>query len=120
MSMETAGPGVPPGPYVLVMPAQVTLADVPPLCERLRELYGDGAGEVVCDLAALTRADLASVEAVARLRLTARRAGRGVTLRNARPELLSLLELVGLGATGADDTVPPGPHTVTRPRSGPG
>ncbi len=60
---------------VLVVPHPVTFADVPLLCERLRGLYGGGAREVVCDLAAVTRADLAAVEAVARLRLTARRAG---------------------------------------------
>ncbi|WP_228386862.1 STAS domain-containing protein [Streptomyces katsurahamanus] len=78
------------------MPPRVTFADVPPLCERLRALYGAGADDVVCDLAALTRADLATVEAVARLRLTARRAGRGVRMRNAGPELLALLTLAGL------------------------
>ncbi|WP_407698132.1 STAS domain-containing protein [Streptomyces jumonjinensis] len=111
MSMENADPAGPVtpadpavlvgpadllGPAVLVMPPRVTLADVPPLCERLRALYGAGADDVVCDLAALTRADLATVEAVARLRLTARRAGRGVRMRNAGPELLALLTLAGL------------------------
>ncbi|MFK0175779.1 STAS domain-containing protein [Streptomyces xanthochromogenes] len=82
---------------VLVVPHPVTFADVPLLCERLRGLYGGGAREVVCDLAAVTRADLAAVEAVARLRLTARRAGRRVRMRNAGAGLVALLELVGLG-----------------------
>lgn len=84
-------------PPVLVVPAPVTFADVPLLCERLRGLYGAGAREVVCDLAALTRADLAAVEAVARLRLTARRAGGRVQMRNAGAGLVALLELAGLG-----------------------
>ncbi|MFD7535817.1 STAS domain-containing protein [Streptomyces sp. NPDC059819] len=83
---------------VLVVPGPVTFADVPHLCERLRGLYGGGAREVVCDLAALTRADLAAVEAVARLRLTARRAGRRVRMRNAGAGLVALLELAGLGS----------------------
>ncbi|MFF3154061.1 STAS domain-containing protein [Streptomyces sp. NPDC057910] len=82
---------------VLVVPDPVTFADVPHLCERLRRLYGGGAAEVVCDLAAVTRADLAAVEAVARLRLTARRAGRRVRMRNAGAGLVALLELTGLG-----------------------
>ncbi|MFD7336985.1 lipid asymmetry maintenance protein MlaB [Streptomyces violascens] len=82
---------------VLVVPDPVTFADVPLLCERLRGLYGAGAREVVCDLAALTRADLVAVEVVARLRLTARRAGGRVRMRNAGAGLVALLELAGLG-----------------------
>ncbi|WP_438292083.1 STAS domain-containing protein [Streptomyces sp. HUAS TT7] len=82
---------------VLVVPDPVTFADVPLLCERLRGLYGGGAREVVCDLAALTRADLVAVEVVARLRLTARRAGGRVLMRNAGAGLVALLELTGLG-----------------------
>ncbi|MFJ8312681.1 MULTISPECIES: STAS domain-containing protein [unclassified Streptomyces] len=83
-------------PTVLVVPGPVTFADVPLLCERLRVLYGAGVEEVVCDLAALTRADLAAVEAVARLRLTARRAGGRLRMRNAGAGLGALLELAGL------------------------
>ncbi|MBX7465703.1 lipid asymmetry maintenance protein MlaB [Streptomyces sp. NPDC056132] len=84
-------------PPVLVLPDPLTFADVPLLCERLRGLYGAGAHVVVCDLAALSRADLAAVEAVARLRLTARRAGGRVVLRNAGAGLVALLDLTGLG-----------------------
>ncbi|WP_329022616.1 STAS domain-containing protein [Streptomyces sp. NBC_00690] len=106
MSVETADP-VGSGPVVLIVSAPVTFADVPPLCARLQALYGAGADEVVCDLAELTRADLASVEAVARLRLTARRAGRTVRMRNAGPELLALLTLMGLdGLTRPDGAAP--------------
>ncbi|WP_257583788.1 STAS domain-containing protein [Streptomyces sp. TLI_146] len=86
----------PTEPARLVVPAPVTLADVPPLCERLRALYAAGAREVVCDVGALVRADLAAVEAVARLRLTARRAGGRLTIRNAGPGLVALLRLAGL------------------------
>jgi MFS superfamily sulfate permease-like transporter len=82
---------------VLVVPDSLTFADVPSLCERLRGLFVSGAAEVVCDLGAVTRADLAAVEAVARLRLTARRAGGRVLLRNAGAGLVALLELTGLG-----------------------
>jgi hypothetical protein len=43
------------------------------------------------------RPDLATVEAVARLHLHARRLGCAVRLRDLCPELAALLELVGLG-----------------------
>ncbi|MFF1478610.1 STAS domain-containing protein [Streptomyces sp. NPDC058301] len=86
----------PTEPAHLVVPAPVTLADVPPLCERLRALYAAGAREVVCDVGGLVRADLAAVEAVARLRLTARRAGGRIEIRNAGPGLMALLRLAGL------------------------
>ncbi|ANW18488.1 STAS domain-containing protein [Streptomyces clavuligerus] len=85
-----------PTVFVLVVPEGITLADVPPLCERLRALYADGAHSVVCDLGALERADLAAVEAVARLRLTARRAGRELRTRDTPPALRALLALAGL------------------------
>ncbi|WP_234386505.1 STAS domain-containing protein [Streptomyces sp. ERV7] len=88
----------PTEPALLVVPSPTALSDVPPLCERLRALYAAGAREVVCDVGALVRADLAAVEAVARLCLTARRAGGRLTIRNAGPGLVALLELTGLTA----------------------
>ncbi|GLF97735.1 STAS domain-containing protein [Streptomyces yaizuensis] len=95
MSIESPGQAAPAGP-VIVLPARVTPADVPPLCARLSELYGQGAPSVDCDLAAVERADLAVVEALARLRLAARRAGRGIRVVNAGPGVRALLTLVGL------------------------
>ncbi|WP_262006989.1 STAS domain-containing protein [Streptomyces sp. FIT100] len=62
----------------------------------------DAAGEVICDAGRLMVADLTAVNAIARLRLTARRLGRCLLLRNAAPELLALLDLVGLGEDGPD------------------
>ncbi|MFG2148902.1 STAS domain-containing protein [Streptomyces sp. NPDC048696] len=81
---------------VLVMPARLAFIDVPPLCAQLEALYAAGSAEVVCDLGALIRADLTAVETVARLRLTAARAGGRLTIRNAGPGLVALLTLVGL------------------------
>ncbi|MEU1073946.1 MULTISPECIES: STAS domain-containing protein [unclassified Streptomyces] len=83
-------------PALLVVPSPLALADVPALCARLRSLYAAGAREVVCDVGGLVRADLAAVEAVARLRLTARRAGGGLSLRGVGPGLAALLHLTGL------------------------
>ena len=50
---------------------------------------------IPCDVSSLD-ADLSTVDALARLRLLARRAGHEVRLQNASPELWALLSLVGL------------------------
>ncbi|MEV6792478.1 STAS domain-containing protein [Streptomyces sp. NPDC051320] len=85
------------GPIALVVAGPVGRADVPRLCAELRALLtSTGASVVDCDVGALTCPDLAAVEAVVRLRLTARRHGSRVRLRNAAPALVALLELVGL------------------------
>jgi hypothetical protein len=51
---------------------------------------------VTCDVTALGHPDAASVEALARLQLLARRSGCRVRLRHACIELRDLLELMGL------------------------
>ncbi|MEV7197144.1 STAS domain-containing protein [Streptomyces sp. NPDC093510] len=72
-------------------------ADVPHLCERVAAArHGPDGGDVICDVAAVTTADLTTVDAVARLHLAARRAGGRIRLRNPGPGLLALLGLVGL------------------------
>ena len=50
---------------------------------------------IVLDASPLA-ADVATIDALARLRLTARRRGRGLTLQGASPELLELITFVGL------------------------
>ena len=52
---------------------------------------------VVCDLAGATSCDTDAVGALARVALAARRRGLRLWVRNARPELCELVELVGLG-----------------------
>ncbi|MGW2178997.1 STAS domain-containing protein [Streptomyces sp. NPDC001732] len=91
-------------PIVLVVTGRVTRDAVPGLCAELEALLSgpDGAARapeagVDCDVGGVVRADLALVEAIARLGLVARRAGgRRLRLRNTPPELRSLLDLVGL------------------------
>ncbi|AXE79766.1 STAS domain-containing protein [Streptomyces atratus] len=91
-------------PIVLVVTGRVTRAAVPGLCAELESLLYDSEGTVRdpgagvdCDVGGVVQADLALVEAVARLGLVARRAGgRRLRLRNVPPELQSLLDLVGL------------------------
>lgn len=90
-------------PIVLVVAGHVTRDAVPALCTELETLLNDPrsaaldpAAPVECDVGAAERADLALVEAVARLALVARRAGRQLRLRRVGPELQGLLDLVGL------------------------
>lgn len=100
-------------PIVLKLIGRVTPADVPLLCAQLQAqaVTGIGAdacpdtetGDVICDAGGLTVADLTAVNAIARLRLTARRLGRNVRVRNAGRELILLLDLVGLGDNLGDD-----------------
>jgi anti-anti-sigma regulatory factor len=63
----------------------------------LDAVVGRGAA-VTVDLAALTDVDLATVDALARLHLTATRAGGRLRLRNVPPPLAELLALAGLTA----------------------
>jgi hypothetical protein len=53
---------------------------------------------VDCDVSALGRPDLGTVEALARVALVARRHGCDVRLRHAQPELCELVALAGLDA----------------------
>jgi len=50
----------------------------------------------VCDVGALVEPDIASVEALVRLQLAARRSGCTVALRRVPVELRGLLDLLGL------------------------
>jgi hypothetical protein len=82
----------------LTLPALFGLADVPALCERAELLLQEGPGAPLeCDVANVgERPDLATVEALARVELTARRLGSDICLRGASVELLDLLALCGL------------------------
>jgi hypothetical protein len=72
----------------------VTRADVTTACERLHALAGD-VDVITCDVSALA-AELAAVNALARLALVARRLGCPLRVRRVSPELRDLVELCGL------------------------
>ena len=72
-----------------------------PAAARLGHEVGDllrmtGARQLVCDVGGVIRADAATVDAVCRIRVTARRLGCDVHVRHASPELVELLDLMGL------------------------
>ncbi|MFI0817831.1 STAS domain-containing protein [Streptomyces sp. NPDC021098] len=89
-------PALPPAVLVLDRPPE-TRAEVERLCEWLRELALHSApGPVTVDVGAARRPGLAMVEALARLRLTARRLGREMKLANTGGELAAILARAGL------------------------
>ncbi|MEU6486280.1 STAS domain-containing protein [Streptomyces sp. NPDC046887] len=104
-------------PHVLRLPATVGPSDVPRLCAGLAALMDrvDPGRPLVCDAGGLARPTLAAVEALARLRLTALRRGRALTVRGAGAELRALLGLTGLAALLG----PPGPDGGRDTESGP-
>src|SRR4051794_31679450 len=79
----------------------ITRGDIPALCTSLADLLRGRPGEiVVCDIGPAAP-DLVTVEALARLRLTARRHGRRLLVTGAGPKLSALISLLGL-----DDVLP--------------
>lgn len=86
-----------PDPDTAVMTlASISRAEVPIVCERLRALVGASDPDiVVCDVRGLA-ADVVAVEALARLRLTARRLGCGLRLRGASRALEQTVAFCGL------------------------
>jgi len=86
-----------PGGTVLIMLGPVPRDAIPALCERARRLLaGCDAGPVSCDVDALADPDAVTIDALARLQLTALRLGYRVELQRARGPLVELLVLSGL------------------------
>lgn len=82
---------------MLVLSGPIERADVPALCDRVRgRLEESDAHLVVCDVGAVVDPDAVTVEALARLQLTARRLGHRLRVRHACGELQDLLDLMGL------------------------
>ncbi|MFF7855355.1 STAS domain-containing protein [Streptomyces sp. NPDC007904] len=85
-------------PPVLVLSGPLTRDEVSGPCDAVRALLdgGGAGGVVVCDVGGLGPPGLAAVNLLARLQLTARRAGGRIRLRDPSPALHALLDLVGL------------------------
>jgi ABC-type transporter Mla MlaB component len=101
-----------PGTILLVIGGPVSRAGIPELCERVRSLLNEQAGDVVvCDVGVLVDPDAVTVEALARLQLTAGRLGRQIWLHRACRRLQELLTLMGLS-----DVVPLAPGSPIEAR----
>jgi anti-anti-sigma regulatory factor len=108
-SVRAVGPPLEPRSNVLVIRAPIDPSDVSSLFQRALLLLEDSdADPVVFDVGELNDPDAATVDALARLQLAARRMGRRIRLLNACGELRDLLMLMGLaevvpcGASGVE------------------
>jgi anti-anti-sigma regulatory factor len=82
---------------LFVLGDPIARTDVPALCERLRiALEASDAAFVICDVCSLTSPDAVTIDALARLQLTARRLGCQLQLRHASPQLVALIAFMGL------------------------
>jgi len=84
-----------PSTSVLAIDGPVAGDEIPRLCARLRTMLSGTDADVVVDVHALA-ADLATIDALARLQLTARLLGRRIGLRRASPDLDRLVSFAGL------------------------
>jgi ABC-type transporter Mla MlaB component len=74
----------------------IARSDLPGLCDRVCRLLATSEAEVArCDVTGV-EPDAVTVDALARLQLAARRRRCQVRLRNASPELLSVVAFMGL------------------------
>ena len=85
-----------PRSIALTIRAPLLCADLPGLYERTCALLAGASADVLlCDVAGIA-ADAVAVDALARLALAARRRGCEVRLRGASPELLALVDFMGV------------------------
>jgi ABC-type transporter Mla MlaB component len=95
--LQGARPAPEPSAAILELRGAIVRSDVPALCGRVRALVEEGqANLVVCDVAGVSDPDCATVDALARMQLTAKRLGSGLRLRGASDELHELLAMAGL------------------------
>lgn len=95
--VRTIRPPGEPNTIVLVFSGRIGRADIKKICERARPiLVGGDDGLIICDVSAVVEPDAVTIDALARLQLTARRLGHEVVIRYASHQLVQLLEFTGL------------------------
>jgi hypothetical protein len=97
-------------------------ADIADFCDRVSiVLRAAGTGPVVCDVHALDVPDAMTVEALARMQLTAKRLGHRIHLRGACAELRGLIAFMGLHeALPLNDVLAAEPFGQSEQREEPG
>src|SRR5215207_7839912 len=94
---DTTRPLSRPGAVDLILTGPIARAEIERLCEGTRDaLEASDAHLVVLDLAAVGDADLVTIESLARLQLTVRRAGGRIRFGRASRELHGLVSMLGL------------------------
>ncbi len=82
---------------IVVLRGPIHPEDIPSLSERMGTLLqGGSGGSVVCDVGSICDPDAVTIEALARLQLSARELGCRLRLVHACVELQELVDLLGL------------------------
>ena len=82
---------------VFALTGPISPGDIRWMCERIRFLLASSdSRRIVCYVGAVPEPDAATIDALARMQLTARRHGGSMELRRACGELRDLLTLSGL------------------------
>lgn len=96
-----------PNTIVFALNGPIAPKDLRWLCERVRSLLeSSGSDHVVCDVSAVLTPDAGTVDALARMQLTARRLGRRMKVRGACGELKDLVTIAGLNDVLPCDELP--------------
>jgi hypothetical protein len=91
-----------PEPVVFSVRGPIACGDLPGLCDRVCGiLTTSGAGFAVCEVDGV-EPSAATVDALCRLQIAARRVGCRIALRGASPELAELVAFMGLEDVFAD------------------
>ena len=85
-------------PRTLVITGALARGDIPGLCHRARQILlgSERRFPLVCDVGALAACDAVILDALAHLKLIARRHGSQMRVVGASGELAELIDLVGL------------------------
>jgi ABC-type transporter Mla MlaB component len=85
-----------PQTVTFALGGQITRADLPALCDRVSTLLEESDADVIlCDVVGADP-DAVTLDALARIRLAARRHGCDTRLRGASSELAAMLDFTGL------------------------
>ena len=99
------------GPHELVLTVSGSLGpdEIADLQRRVTLLLNRADPRpIVCDVSCVVDPDMSAIEALARVQLAARRAGREIQLRHRCAGLQELVDLAGLRETLPCETVEPG------------
>jgi hypothetical protein len=96
VSIQAVRPAREPNTLIVTLRGVIDRAAATRLDDDFGDLGADGITLVICDVGRVIQPNAATVDAVCRVRLAARRLGCPLQLRHASPELLELLDLMGL------------------------
>ena len=105
VSIQALRPAHEPGTLIVLVRGSIERTDAARVADEVAGLIrATGPQRLVCDVGGLIRPNAATVDVVCRIRLAARRVGCRLRLRRSSPELVRLLDLMGLCDVVEDDS----------------